>query len=111
MDKIKSNFIIVAVALVFLCVVLAGYAVILNGQLGAEKTKVMQLNDQIAGLKAKSGDLEKQLTGLTAKSIDQANLSVNLQKSLAMANTELENLKTAYTNLESKLKTQVPANQ
>jgi chromosome segregation ATPase len=111
MDKVKSNFIIVAVVLVVLCVVLAGYAVSLNGQLGAEKTKVMQLNDQIAGLKAKTGDLETQLASLAAQAGTQASLASNLQNSLAAANMELENLKTAYTNLESKLKPQVPANQ
>jgi chromosome segregation ATPase len=118
MDKVKSNFIIVVVVLIVLCVVLAGYAAGLNGQLGAEKTKVMQLNDQIAGLKAKASDLETQLASLTVKDIDRANLAANLQNSLSAANTELgnfkaelENLKTAYAILELKLKAQVPAKQ
>ncbi|MCX5693479.1 MAG: hypothetical protein NTX47_07385 [Candidatus Omnitrophica bacterium] len=116
MDKIKSNFMIVVAVLIVLCIVLAGYAASLNSQLSAEKTKVIQLNDQIAGLNAKANGLQTQLTSLTAQAGDQTTLVNSLQgslnslrSSLDTANAESEKLKTAYADLESKLKTQVLA--
>jgi len=109
MDKIKSNFMVVVAVLIVLCIVLAGYATSLNSQLGAEKTKVIQLNDQIAGLNAKANDLQTQLTSLTAQASDQTNLANSLQNFLNAANAELGKLRTAYADLESKLKTQVLA--
>jgi predicted nucleic acid-binding Zn-ribbon protein len=109
MDKIKSNFIIAIVALVVLCIILVSYAAGLNGQLGAEKTKVMQLNDQIAGLNAKTSELQAQLSSLTAQAGSQTNLVNSLQNSLNAANTELDNLRAAYTGLELKLKEKIAA--
>ena len=105
----KINIIVIAV-LVILCIVLAGYAASLNSQLGAEKTKTMQLNDQIAGLNAKANGLQTQLTSLTTQAANQTNLASSLQNSLNAAKAELGNLRTAYADLESKLKTQVPVN-
>jgi predicted nucleic acid-binding Zn-ribbon protein len=110
MDKTKTNLVII-IALIVLCIVIAIYAADLNSQLGAEKIRIMQLNDQIAGLNAKAGGLEAQLTGLKAQSNDQTNLVSGLQKSLSAASLELESLKAAYAELESKLKAQEPANQ
>ncbi len=114
MDKVKTNFVIVITVAIILCIVLMGYAASLNSQLGAEKIKTMQLNDQIAGLNTKVNDIESQLTTTTAKASDQtsrvtslqSSLS-NLQSSLDTANAELDKLKTAYANLESKLKAEV----
>jgi chromosome segregation ATPase len=103
MDKAKTNLIII-IALVVICISMASYAANLNSQLGAEKTRVMQLNDQIAGLTNKANGLEAQLTSLTVQSSDQTNLVSSLQKSLNTTSMELENLKTAYTELELKLK-------
>ena len=110
MDKIKNNFVITVVVLVILCIAFAGYAASLNAQLGAEKTKAMQLNDQIAGLKTKVSGLEMQLTSATTQSNDQAAIVSNLKSSLDKVNAELGKLKTAYSDLESKLKEQVPVN-
>jgi peptidoglycan hydrolase CwlO-like protein len=113
MDKLKTNLMIIIAVLVVLCIVLIGYSANLNAQLGAEKTKTMQLNDQIAGLTAKVKDVQSQLAGANTKTSDQANVVTSLQgsvdslkKSLDTADTELANLKTAYVNLESKLKEQ-----
>nr|MBU1328322.1 hypothetical protein [Candidatus Omnitrophota bacterium] len=115
MDKIKTNFVIIIAISVILCIVLMGYAAGLSSQLGAEKIKTMQLNDQIAGLNAKVNDSQAQLASAVTKANDQTNLvnslqaSVNsLRSSLDTANVELEKLKTAYANLESKLKVQIP---
>ena len=108
MDKIKNNSVVVVVILVILCVAFAGYAASLNAQLGAEKTKTMQLNDQIAGLKTKVSGLEVQLASVTTQSNDQAAIASNLQSSLDKANAGLEKLKAEYSDLESKLKEQVP---
>ena len=110
MDKVKTNFVIAIAVLVVLSIILAGYAASLNGRLGDEKTKIMQLNDQISGLNAKANDLQAQLTSLTVQANDQTNLVSSLQKALSASNTELENLKTAYVDLESKLKAQGTAN-
>lgn len=117
MDKVKTNFVIVITVSVILCIVLVGYAAGLSSQLGAEKVKTMQLNDQIAGFKTKVNDLEVQLTTTTAKASDQTSLVTSLQSSLNslrssldIANTEADKLKTAYANLESKLKEQVSVN-
>ncbi len=117
MDKVKTNFVIVISVLAILCVVLAGYAMSLNGQLGAEKTKTLQLNDRIAGLNTKTNDLQTQLTTAVNKANDEANLAGNLQNtlnnmrgSLDAANAELEKLKTAYADLELKTKAQAPGN-
>lgn len=109
MDKAKANLMIIIAVLAILCIVLVGYAASLNSQLGAEKTKVMQLNDQIVGLNDKANGLQTQLTSLTVQANDQTNLASSLQKSLSAANVELDSLKTAYADLESKLKAQVSA--
>ena len=109
MDKIKSNFMIAVAVLVVLCIVIAGYAASLNSQLNAEKTKGMQLNDQIAGLNTKASGLQAQLASLIAQAGDQKNIANNLQNSLNAANAELGNLKTAYADLESKLKARISA--
>jgi len=103
MDKTK-------IILTVLCIVAIGYAASLNAQLGAEKTKTMQLNDQIAGLKTKVSGLEMQLTSAATRSNDQVALVNNLRNSLDKVNAELGKLKTAYSSLESKLKEQVPVN-
>ena len=108
MDKIKNNFVVVAVALIILCIILAGYAASLNAQLSAEKIKTMQLNDQIAGLNAKVNDLQAQLISSTTKANDQATLVSSLQSSIDKLSAESEKLKTAYSDLESKLKEQIP---
>ena len=117
MDKVKTNFVIVITVSVILCIVLIGYAANLSSQLGAEKIKTMQLNDQIAGLNAKTNDLQAQLAGAATAANDHVSLvnslqaSVkSLQSSLDTANAELNKLKTAYANLESKLKAEVPVN-
>ena len=118
MDKVKTNFVIVIAALAILCIVLSGYAVNLNNQLGAEKTRAIELNDQITGFNTKVNSLEAQLTSATTKANDQTNLINSLQSSLNSlrssldtANVELEKLKTAYADLESKLKVEVPVNE
>ncbi|HAZ09767.1 MAG TPA: hypothetical protein DCY56_01485 [Candidatus Omnitrophica bacterium] len=117
MDKVKTNFVIVITISVIVSLVLIGYAASLSSQLGAEKIKTMQLNDQIAGFKTKVNDLDVQLTTTTAKASDQASLVTSLQSSLNSlrssldtANAESDKLKTAYANLESKLKAEVPVN-
>lgn len=117
MDKVKTNFVIIIAALAILCIVLAGYAASLNSQLSAEKIKTMQLNDQIAGFNTKVNDLQTQLTSATTKANDQTNLVNSLQSSLSSlrssldtANAELEKLKTANIDIESKLKEEVPVN-
>lgn len=117
MDKVKTNFVIVITISVIVSLVLIGYAASLNSQLSAEKIKTMQLNDQIAGFKTKVNDLEAQLTTTTAKASDQTSLVTSLQSSLNslrssldIANAESDKLKTAYANLESKLKAEVPVN-
>ena len=110
MDKVKNNFVVVVVGLVILCIVLAGYAVSLNAQLSAEKIKTMQLNDQITGLNAKVNDLQAQLISSATQANDQAALVSGLQSSLDKLRVESENLKTAYSDLESKLKEQIPVN-
>ena len=110
MDKIKNNSVVVIVVLVILCIILAGYAASLNAQLNAEKVKTMQLNDQIAGLNTRVGDLQVQLISSTTKANDQITLVSSLQSSLDKLSAELEKLKTSYSDLESKLKEQVPVN-
>jgi chromosome segregation ATPase len=117
MDKVKTNFVIIITISVIVSLVLIGYAASLNSQLSAEKIKTMQLNDQIAGFKAKVNDLEAQLTTTTAKASDQTSLVTSLQSSLNSlrssldtANAESDKLKTAYADLESKLKAEVPVN-
>jgi chromosome segregation ATPase len=117
MDKTKANFIITIVVLVIISLVLMGYIANLNAQLNNEKIKTLQLNDRIAGLNAKANDIQVQLASATNKASDQTNLvnslqaSVNnLQSSLDTANAELEKVKKAYEDLESKLKAQVPTN-
>lgn len=116
MDKLKTNFVIIIAVLAIAALILIGYAASLSAQLSAEKTIVSQLNGQIAGLNAKANDLQAELAGAVTKANDQMNLvnslqaSVNgLQGSLDTANAELEKLRTAYADLESKLKTEVPA--
>jgi chromosome segregation ATPase len=110
MDKIKNNFVIVVVALIILCIILAGYAANLNAQLSSEKIKTMQLNDQIAGLNTRVSDLQAQLISSATKTNDQAALVNSLQSSLDKLSAESEKLKTAYADLESKLKEQIPVN-
>ncbi len=117
MDKVKTNFVIIITISVIVSLVLIGYAASLNSQLSAEKIKTMQINDQIAGFKTKVNDLEAQLTTTTAKASDQTSLVTSLQSSLNSlrssldtANAESDKLKTAYANLESKLKAEVPVN-
>jgi chromosome segregation ATPase len=117
MDKVKTNFVIIISVLVIVSLVLIGYAASLSAQVGAEKIKTMQLNDQIAGFKAKVNDLKVQLTTATANASDQTSLVTSLQSSLNSlrssldtANAELEKLKTANIDLESKLKAEVPVN-
>ena len=107
MDKVKTNFTVVIVVLAVICIVLMAYASGLNGQLSAERIKTLQLNDQIAGLNYKVGDLQVQLTKATAQVNNQTGLAANLQVTLDKVNTELADLKTAYSDLESKLKAQV----
>jgi len=109
MDKAKANLMVIITVSAIICVVLIGYAASLNSQLGASKTKVMQLNDQIAGLNDKANGLQTQLTSLTVQANDQTNLASNLQKSLNAVNTELNSLKIAYADLEAKLKAQISA--
>ena len=99
----KINIIVIAV-LVILCIVLAGYAASLNSQLGAEKTKTMQLNDQIAGLQGKAVDLQAKLNTLTSQANNQAGIVSSLQGSLDAARSEINNLKATQAELESKLK-------
>ncbi len=107
MDKVKTNFMVAIAVLVVVCIVLMGYAASLNSQLSAEKIKTRQLNDQIAGLNSKAGDLQVQLTNATAQVNNQTGLAANLQATLDKVNAELADLKTAYSDLESKLKAQV----
>lgn len=117
MDKAKTNFVIIISVLAIVSLFLIGYAASLSVQLGAEKTKAMQLNDQITGLKDKVNDSEAQLASVTANTAGQADLvnslraSVkSLQSSLDTANAESAKLKTEYANLEAKLKAEVPVN-
>jgi chromosome segregation ATPase len=94
-----------------------GYAASLNVQLNSEKAKTMQLSDQVAGFNATVNDLQMKLGSATANANSQTDL-VNslqgtvssLQSSLDAANAELTKLKTAYADLESKLKAQIPVN-
>ncbi|MDO8603687.1 MAG: hypothetical protein Q7O04_07560 [Candidatus Omnitrophota bacterium] len=106
MDKAKVNFVIIG-ALVVLCVVIIGYAASLNAQLGAEKTKTMQLNDRIAGLNSKVNDLNVQLTGVTTQANEKTMLLNNLQSSLGAAMAEIDSLKTLKAELESKLQSAI----
>jgi len=108
MDKVKINFTVIIAVLVVVCIVLMGYSASLNSQLSAERIKTLQLNDQIAGLNFKTGDLQVQLTKATAQVNNQTDLAVNLQATLDKVSAELVDLKTAYSDLESKLKAQVP---
>lgn len=117
MDKAKKNLVIAVAMLAIVCVIAAAYAVTLNAQLGTEKTKAMQSNDQIAKLKTEAADLQVQLTNATSKANDQMNLINSLQNSVSSlrssldaTSAELEKFKTAYADLESKLKTQAPVN-
>ena len=107
MDKVKINFTVIIAVLVVVCIVLMGYVASLNSQLSAEKTRTLQLDDQIAGLNSKAGDLRVQLTKATAQVNSQTGLAANLQATLDKVNAELADLKTAYSDLESKLKAQV----
>ena len=107
MDKMKTNFVIAVVVLVVVCIALIGYAASVNAQLSAEKIKTEQLNDRIAGLDAKTKDLTAQLTSAMGQAENQANLLNNLQSSLNASKGELEKLKTAYAELESKLRAEI----
>jgi len=106
MDKVKINFTVIIAVLAIVCIVLVGYAASLNSQLKAERIKILQLNDQITGLNSKAGDLQVQLTKATAQVNNQTGLAANLQAALDKVNAESANLKTAYSDLKSKLKTQ-----
>ena len=107
MDKMKTNFVIAVVVLVVVCIALIGYAASVNAQLNAEKIKTAQLSDQIAGLNAKAEDLAAKLASATARADNQANLVNGLQSSLNSSKAEAEKLKTAYAELESKLKSEI----
>lgn len=108
MDKVKINFTVIITVLAVVCIVLMGYAMSLNSQLGAERIKNLQLNDQIAGLNFKAGDLQVQLTKATAQVNSQTGLAAGLQAALDKVSAELADLKAAYSDLESKLKAQIP---
>jgi chromosome segregation ATPase len=107
MDKTKTKFVIAIAVLAVVCIALIGYAASVNAQLSAEKIKAAKFSDQIAGLNAKAKDLETQLTSTTAQADNQANLVNSMQSSLNASNAELEKLKTSYTELESKLKSEI----
>ena len=107
MDKAKTNSVIAIGVLIVVCIVLMGYAASINAQLSAEKIKTAQLSDQVAGLNAKAKDLAGQLTSATAQADNQANLANSLQSSLNVSKGELEKLKTAYAELEAKLKSEI----
>lgn len=107
MDKTKTKFVIAIAVLAVVCIALIGYAASINAQLSAEKIKTAQLSDQVAGLNAKAKDLAGQLTSTTAQADNQANLANSLQSSLNVSKAELEKLKTAYAELESKLKSEI----
>ncbi|MCX5687105.1 MAG: hypothetical protein NTV71_00425, partial [Candidatus Omnitrophica bacterium] len=57
---------------------------------------------------AKVNDLQAQLTNSATQANDQVALVSSLQNSLNKVTAELEKIKTAYSDLESKLKEQVP---
>jgi len=107
MNKLKINSVVIIAILVVLSIVLVSYAADLNSQLGAEKTKTMQLNDQIAGLNAKVNDLKAQLDKAAVQSSSQAALAGNLQGSLNAAMAEIDNLKMLKAELESKLESAI----
>ena len=107
MDKTKTNFVIAIAVLTVVCIALMGYAASVNAQLNAEKIKTAKFSDQIAGLNAKAKDLETKLTSATAQADNQASLVNSLQSSLNVSKVESEKLKTAYAELESKLKSEI----
>jgi|GEM_PF-1255404 len=115
MDKVKIGLIAIIAVLVIVSIILTGNVANLNMQLGAEKAKTSQLNNQIAGSNTTVNDLQAQLASATARAAEQSNLAnslqasvSNLQNSLSAANAELEKIKTAYADIESKLKEQIP---
>ncbi|MEK6733457.1 MAG: hypothetical protein AABY55_07505 [Candidatus Omnitrophota bacterium] len=107
MDKTKTNFVIAIAVLAVVCIALIGYAASVNAQLSAEKIKTAQLSDQIADLNAKAKDLAAQVTSITARADNQANLVNSLQSSLDVSKAEVGKLKTAYAELELKLKSEI----
>ena len=104
MDKAKTNSLIAIIILIILCVALIGYSATLNTQLGSEKTKLMQLNNQILGLDSKVKDLQAKLDSANSQVNNQTNIANNLQNALNVSNQDLNNLRAAYADIETKLK-------